>query len=184
MWLRFARDLRYQAPLIIPDLPGHGQSTDSTDLDYSIAAQVKYLAEFMRALSITRAHIIGNSMGGAVALGLAAAAPQQVASLILISAVGTGMYDTKLMERVARMGRNPLVAIESEADVKNMLRFAMVKPPYLPGILLSALSRARIAKNRINEKVAANIDRDMDQTAKLAQITVPSLIIWGDQDQV
>ena len=94
---------------VIPDLPGHGQSTDSVDLDYSIAAQVKYLAELMRALSMTRAHIIGNSMGGAVALGLAAAAPQQVASLILISAGGTGMYDTKLMEHVARMGRKPQV---------------------------------------------------------------------------
>ena len=183
-WLRFARDLRCQAPLIIPDLPGHGQSTDSVDLDYSIAAQVKYLAQFMQALSITRAHLIGNSMGGAVGLGLAAAAPQQVASLILISAVGSGRYDTKLMEHVARIGRNLLVTIESEADFKNMLRFGMVKPPYLPGILLSALTRARMAKNRINEKVAADIDRDMDQTAKLAQITVPSLIIWGDQDQI
>ena len=60
-WLRFARDLRCEAPIIIPDLPGHGQSTDSIDLDYSITAQVKYMTEFMRALSITRAHIIGNS---------------------------------------------------------------------------------------------------------------------------
>ena len=183
-WLRFARDLQCQAALIIPDLPGHGQSTGRVDLDYSIAAQVKYLAEFMRALSITRAHIIGNSMGGAVALGLAAAAPQQVASLILISAAGTGMYDAKLMEHVARLGRNPLVTIENESDFKNMLRFGMVKPPYLPGILLSALTRARIAHNRINEKVAADIGTDMDQSANLAQITLPSLIIWGDQDQV
>ncbi len=183
-WLRFARYLRCQAALIIPDLPGHGQSTDNIDLDYSIAAQVTYLAEFMQALSITRAHLIGNSMGGAVALGLAATAPQQVVSLTLISAAGTGGYDKQLIEHVARIGRNPLVTIESEADFKNMLHFGMVKPPYLPGILLSALTRARIVKNRINEKVAADIARDLDQTANLAQIAVPSLIIWGDRDQV
>ena len=183
-WLRCARNLQCQPALIVPDLPGHGHSTGRVDLDYSIAAQVKYLAEFMQALSISRAHIIGNSMGGAVALGLAAAAPHQVASLVLISAAGAGTYDPKLMEHVARMGRNPLVTIENEADFKNMLRFGMVKPPYIPGLLRSALTRARIAHNRINEKVAADIGRDMDQSDKLAQITVPSLIIWGDQDQV
>ena len=44
---------------------------------------------------------------------------------------------------------------ESESDFKNMLRFGMVNPPYLPGIPLSALTRARIAR-----------------------------IIWGDQAQV
>jgi len=65
-----------------------------------------------------------------------------------------------------------------------MLRFGMVKPPYIPGLLLAALTRARTEKNRINKKVAADINRDRDQTAKLAQITAPSLIIWGDHDQV
>lgn len=115
-WLRFARDLQCDAPLIVPDLPGHGQSTCSLDANYSIDAQVKYLVEFMQSLGITRAHMVGNSMGGAIALALAAEAPQQVASLILIAAAGTGKYAAQLTEHVASMGRNPLVTIASVAD--------------------------------------------------------------------
>lgn len=71
------------------DLPGHGESTKRLqrgDLD-DLAASV---AAFMDALEIDRAHLVGHSMGGAIAVALAQARPARVASLTLIASAGLG----------------------------------------------------------------------------------------------
>jgi len=78
--------------VIVPDLPGFGSST--RDLrDYSFRAHGEYLVELMDALHVPKAQLVGFSMGGGVVLSIADAAPQRVASLVMLSAIGVQEHE-------------------------------------------------------------------------------------------
>lgn len=71
-----------------PDLPGFGWSPPPPDGDYSLTADVEVLSGMLERLHAERGqriHVFGNSMGGAIAVLLAAARPDLVATLTLIS---------------------------------------------------------------------------------------------------
>ena len=87
-------DFRRLAPLlaahyrvIAVDLPGFGHSTHDIP-DYSIRAHAHYVLQLMDKLNVPRAHFVGFSMGGGVILALADLAPERVASLTMLSALG------------------------------------------------------------------------------------------------
>jgi pimeloyl-ACP methyl ester carboxylesterase/membrane protein DedA with SNARE-associated domain len=80
--------------VLVPDLPGFGRSEPSLP-DYSTRAHAAYLERLLDALGIESAHVVGFSMGGAVALELAGAAPERLDSLTLLSA--TGVQELELL---------------------------------------------------------------------------------------
>jgi pimeloyl-ACP methyl ester carboxylesterase len=82
--------------VIAPDLPGFGDSTRAVP-DYSVHAHAAYLDAFLAALHEPRAHVVGFSMGGGVAIALAARHPERVASLTLLS--GLGVQEQELFGR-------------------------------------------------------------------------------------
>lgn len=82
-----APELKEQYRIIAPDLPGFGNSTHAIP-DYSFRAHAHYVLELLDKLKIQRAHFVGYSMGGGVALSVADIAPQRVASLTMLSAIG------------------------------------------------------------------------------------------------
>jgi len=73
--------------LVAPDLPGFGASTHDVP-DYSVRAHAHYVLQMLDTLEIDRAHFVGFSMGGGVALELYDLAPERVDSLTLLSAIG------------------------------------------------------------------------------------------------
>jgi len=73
--------------VIAMDLPGFGDSSRDID-DHSMLAHSRRVLALMDQLDIARAHVVGWSNGGGVALHLAAAAKDRLASLTLLSAVG------------------------------------------------------------------------------------------------
>lgn len=84
---RIAPMLEASHRLIIPDLPGFGASTREIP-DYSFRAHAHYLIELLDELKIERAHFLGFSMGGGVVLNLHDIAPQRVASVTMLAAIG------------------------------------------------------------------------------------------------
>ncbi|MDH3744127.1 MAG: alpha/beta fold hydrolase [Acidobacteriota bacterium] len=73
--------------VLAPDLPGFG-SSEKTVPDYSIAAHAEATAAMLDRLGIEEVHVLGFSMGGGVALELAARYPERVRSLTLLSSIG------------------------------------------------------------------------------------------------
>jgi len=73
--------------VIVPDLPGFGESRAELP-DYSIRAHADYVEQLLDHCGIARAHVVGFSMGGGVALELYNRAPQRVASLTLLASIG------------------------------------------------------------------------------------------------
>ncbi|MEM1449273.1 MAG: alpha/beta fold hydrolase [Planctomycetota bacterium] len=73
--------------LVAPDLPGFGLSTRKV-ADYSVRAHAAYTLRLMDELGVERAHLLGFSMGGGVALEIADAAPERVRSITMLAALG------------------------------------------------------------------------------------------------
>ncbi|MEO5822229.1 MAG: alpha/beta hydrolase [Vicinamibacteraceae bacterium] len=82
--------------VIAPDLPGFGGSTRNVP-DYSVDAHAAYVEALLDSLAVPRAHVVGFSMGGGVAIALAARHPERVASLTLLS--GLGVQEQELFGR-------------------------------------------------------------------------------------
>ena len=73
--------------VVVPDLPGFGSSTRALP-DYSSRAHALYVRQLLDCLGVQRVHVLGYSMGGGVALSFADLAPERLASLTMLSAVG------------------------------------------------------------------------------------------------
>ncbi|HVS64444.1 MAG TPA: alpha/beta fold hydrolase [Thermoanaerobaculia bacterium] len=84
---RLARELAQSRRVLAPDLPGFGASSREIP-DYSIVAHARYVRAWLQELGIERAHLLGFSMGGGVALHLWEMDPDLVASLSLVSSIG------------------------------------------------------------------------------------------------
>jgi pimeloyl-ACP methyl ester carboxylesterase len=78
--------------VIVPDLPGFGASADDLP-DYSFRAHGEYLIELLDALHIARAQFVGFSMGGGAVLSITDLAPQRVASIVMLSAIGVQEHE-------------------------------------------------------------------------------------------
>lgn len=79
--------LKGKRRMIVPDLPGFGNSTHEI-ADYSIRAHAIYLEELLDQLGIEKVHLVAHSMGGGVVLNLAQMEPQRVASITMVSGIG------------------------------------------------------------------------------------------------
>jgi pimeloyl-ACP methyl ester carboxylesterase len=87
MWAEHLQPLADESYRVIaPDLPGFGEAVPEGILD-----PWGDVLETMDALGIERATLVGNSFGGAVALGVAVAAPERVAAVVLVSAPPPGL---------------------------------------------------------------------------------------------
>ncbi len=77
---------------VAPDLPGFGASERAVP-DYSVRANAQVLLQLMDHLGAARAHLVTHSLGGGVALEMADQAPDRVASITLIAAIGAQEYE-------------------------------------------------------------------------------------------
>lgn len=100
------------APVLLYDLRGHGRS-ERPDHGYGVAEQVADLAAVLDACGADRpVHLVGNSMGGLLALAFALAHPERVASLVLVDAhVSDGAFGAQMAATLRLQGEQRDAAI-------------------------------------------------------------------------
>jgi pimeloyl-ACP methyl ester carboxylesterase len=181
----FTRVARYLTPhyrVIAPDLVGFGESSHRSDVDYHYAAQAERLHGFTQALGLARFDLGGNSMGGGIAMSLAAQHPQEVASLWLIDCAGIAAAPpSELARLVTTTGANPLI-VTRESDFPAFLKFVMSDPPYIPDSVMNVMARERMANEPLERQVFQQIARDSVDAA-VRGLRTPALIVWGDEDR-
>ncbi|MDN7906747.1 alpha/beta fold hydrolase [Burkholderia diffusa] len=94
--------------VIAPDMAGFGETERPRDYVYSMDHWVDHALGVLDALGVERAHVIGNSFGGALALALAIRAPERVGRLVLMGAAGTRFTLTEGLDAV--WGYTPSIA--------------------------------------------------------------------------
>jgi len=142
------------------DLPGFGASHRDARLILDEApAQV---AALLGDLGIERAHVMGHSMGGLVAGGLAADHPDRVDRLVLVDA-GFLSLDPTLRHRIT-------------GPLKTLL---WTSPTILPTLLRDVARSGPVRMARATAEVLRK-----DWSDKLPAITAPTLVVWGEHDRV
>jgi pimeloyl-ACP methyl ester carboxylesterase len=161
---------------------GFGESTHSRGVDYRYAAQAQRLHAFTQALGLARLDLGGNSMGGGIAMSFAAQHRDEVASLWLIDCAGIAAAPPSELARIiTTTGSNPLM-IAKESDYPAFVRFVMSDPPWIPGSVMDALARERIANQDLEREVFAQIATDSVDAA-VKGLPTPTLIVWGAEDR-
>jgi 3-oxoadipate enol-lactonase len=85
IWYGWVPRMAQQFRLLRPDLPGFGHSTAPRDFEWSLPNCAKVVANFLDAVGVPSAHIIGAKTGGAIAMQFAATYPQRTRTLAVAS---------------------------------------------------------------------------------------------------
>lgn len=189
-WEPWAKRLGQRYRIVRFDLPGHGLTGPSPAKLYGAVAFVDVVEKVRAKLGIEHMVLAGNSMGGGVAWHYALAYPEHLDGLILVDASGQpepGNSSPPLAFRVARMPviRNLATMITPRSLIADSLPAAYSDPKLATDKAIDLYwELLRYPGNR-----EATIDRfatapDYATDAKLARITTPTLILWGDEDQL
>lgn len=114
-WQSLARLLAERYHVTALDLRNHGSSPHSPIMDYAHMA-----ADVSECLQGRRAHVIGHSMGGKVAMRLACTAPDSVKSLTVID-IAPRAYPARWQAEFAAMQRLPVERLRSRAEAEELL---------------------------------------------------------------
>ena len=181
---RIARFLTPHYHLIIPDLPGFGDASRDSKINYRIIDQADRLCEFLNVLGLKRVHLGGNSMGGFIACQFAAERPERVASLWLLDAAGTEpAYESDLLKHYLTTGELPML-LRSAGDFKKLMQMTTHKPPFLPYSMRSTLARRSVADFDLHSEIMRQVTVSPLLETQFEVIDTPALIVWGDEDQV
>ena len=151
-WYRLAARLEGHYRLVIPDLPGWGESQRLRDADYGYAAQAANVAAFIRQVSDQPVVLLGHSMGGGIAAVVAARYPREVARVGLLDASGVRFKDNQFGIDVLA-GKNPF-GVTDEASLEHYLGILFHDAKARPPIPWPA-SRALIAHRRSRWRIRA-----------------------------
>jgi pimeloyl-ACP methyl ester carboxylesterase len=86
--------------VLAPDMVGFGFSERPANIEYGIQTWADQVVGLMDTLELPKAHLVGNSFGGAIALRIAAQHPDRVGRLVLMGSMGVPFPITEGLERV------------------------------------------------------------------------------------
>ncbi len=180
--------------VITPDLLGSGLS-DKPDIAYSPDQMVESLRSFMQALDISSATLVGNSMGGGLAIGMALTHPERVDRLVLIDGLPNRVrerlssplmrraIDTRMPGWLARLGNWLVGGATTEAVLKEIVYDHRLLTP-------AVLDRSN--RNRTRPGLIAPLMTIRDNlplweagfAKRLHEVAKPTLIFWGEHDRL
>ena len=163
--------------VIAIDLLGYGHS-DKPIMRYTVANFAASLQSFMKALKISRASLVGNSLGGWIALEFAIRHPQMVDKLVLVDAAGLA---PQVALKFPPHGLQPL----SILNVRQFFDFMQANKEFL-AVDLGPNAFERHLENGDSYTIASSVAEMATgkefEDAKLGKVKASTLIIWGRDD--
>jgi pyruvate dehydrogenase E2 component (dihydrolipoamide acetyltransferase) len=166
------------------DLPGHGGSTkELADQRADVGMLAGAVLDFMDAKGIGKAHLVGHSLGGAIALDLALNHTDRVRSVTAICSAGLGAeinmaYIDGFMAAKRRKQLQPVLemlvadpGMVSREMIEDVLKF-------------KRLDGVETALNRIIEGSFAGGRQAVQLTGRVGELNVPVQVVWGRQDRI
>ena len=188
-WNEVAHLLGNRYHLIIPDLPGHGDSSPNPDNKYSFAEMTLVLEDFLDKLHIRHFYLAGHSMGGGIAIQMTMSREPQIDGLILIDSAGKYRDNTSPVMQQILAGDSPL-RIAKPGDGEKVAEIAMALPPFIPAKVMHDFECKQLQRTAVYDKVMSdmlNSTRKMDPgffDIPLKMFHKPALVIWGDKDSI
>lgn len=162
--------------VIIVDLPGYGRSAKPEHAGYTIAEQERAVVGVLRQLGIGLADVAGWSMGGWIAMKIAADHPERVRRLVLFDSAGMDFelpYDPSVFTPKDVPGVERLLA-RLTPNARRMPRF----------VIKDLLRRTRPTRWVMRRSVDSMLSgRDLMQY-RLEEVRQPTMIFWGEEDRL
>ena len=183
-WLALAKYIANDFHLVIPDLPGHGDSSFDLSQTYSLDTQTGQFNAFAEALGLEHFHLMGNSMGGGITGLYAGTYPDKLLSAILLNPAGIVEYRSDYQQRLDN-GENPLL-VNSVADLDFLFEYAVAEKITIHWPFDQVMVDNAIEKRPVMSKVFADLTADPTYSIKSAvkNITAPTLVVWGKLDRI
>lgn len=183
-WHRNIGPLSQRFHVLAPDIVGFGDTARPENVVYSLRTWTDHVWAFLDAHGITTTSIVGNSLGGRIALQMATDQPERINKMVLMGSPGVGMTLTE--------GLAALRAYEPSHDaMRSLLRnFFAVDPALITDELVEIRYQASIADGAFEAYQAMFFDprhrgSELGITEdEVRAITTPSLLIHGREDKV
>jgi pimeloyl-ACP methyl ester carboxylesterase len=195
-WRHVMPALAQHTTVIAPDLPGHGRSEKGRG-DYSLGGLASALRDLLLSLGHDRVTIVGQSLGGGVAMQFAYQYPDRCERLVLVSSGGLGPEVHMLLRALSFPGAEYLLALGCAEPVRNagnavanfFGRFGLRPQPAVDEMWRAYSSLAdgatRQAFVRTLRSVVDVSGQCVSATDRLYLTSVmPTLLIWGDADRI
>lgn len=158
------------------DLLGYGDSARPANATYSIPEEAQYVEEFMSQHGLQMVSLVGWSMGGWVAMRVALDAPRRIRNLVLCDAAGIRFQPEFTPEDL-----EPTTI----PAVQRLYRLLMPQPAEVPNFLARDMIRRFTRLNWVVDRSARSMFTGADLLdGKLADLKMPTLIIWGKEDHL
>jgi 2-hydroxymuconate-semialdehyde hydrolase len=170
--------------VLAPDIVGFGATERPDDIIYSLRTWTDHVWAFLDAHGIERAAIVGNSLGGRIALQMATDSPDRITKMVLMGAPGVGMTPTE--------GLAALRAYQPSHDaMRDLLRnYFAVDPTMITDDLVAIRYEASVANGAYDAYRAMFFDprhagSELGITAaQVRAIATPALLVHGREDKV
>ncbi len=196
-WARVMPALARSHRVYAPSFPGFGYS-DKPKADYSPAFFTDFMLDFLDALAIERAALVGNSLGGLVVLRLALANPARFTALGLVDSSGLGREVSLALRLLTLPGYGNLAVAWNKTRVGaaqwalGMAALLFARPTRVPAEWLALEYRmARLPgfmeatraalKSGLNMRGQRYREILLDE---LPRLPMPVLVVWGERDRV
>ncbi|MGW0190892.1 alpha/beta fold hydrolase [Streptomyces sp. NPDC003362] len=185
-------ELAKEYRIIVPDLPGYGRSSKGIDLADPFGSLAAGIRGLLDELGLDKAHLVGNSYGGACALRLALDTPDRVDRMVLMGPGGIGTT-----RALPTPGLNSLLNYytgdgPSRHKLEKFIRqFLVFNAADVPDSVIDARYRdsldPEVVANpplRRPKSLGALWKMDFTRDARLSRLPVPTLVLWGAEDKV
>ncbi len=195
-WVPVMPLLAERFTVIAPDLLGHGESAKPRG-DYSLGAYASGIRDLLGVLGHERATVVGHSLGGGIAMQFAYQFPQMAERLVLVASGGLGKEVTPLLRALTVPGSEYVLPFVLRRELHDVLgvagravgRFGVRADPFLTEVwqAWARLTDVR-AQRAFIHTIRAVIDIAGQRVSARDRLylahEVPTMVIWGDRDQV
>lgn len=180
-WWRTLPALADRMRVLAPDLIGFGATVTATDTEYGIKEWGAHVVRILDALGVEAAYLVGNSLGGWIALQLAADHPDRVLGVV---SMGTGGAPSTA---ATAAHATPDISLDG---MRRGLGSFVTDPSLVPDAMVHARQRVAefdVSSGRLSDVIGA---RERDRTAVpltrevLARVQAPTLLVHGLQDVI
>jgi pyruvate dehydrogenase E2 component (dihydrolipoamide acetyltransferase) len=181
-WMFNHQDLAINHSVYALDLPGHGSSSKQVG-EGTLAGLAEVLGGFLDSIGVSKAHLVGHSMGGAVAAIFALKHPERCLSLTLIASAGLGAeIDGDYIRGFVSAGRRNDLRPQLEklfADSRLITRQLVddtLKYKRLDGVESSLRT--------ITSQFCPSDRQVVVLREQISQLSMPVLVVWGAEDRI
>ena len=163
--------------VLVPELPGHGRSVHPGDVSLTPDLLLDAMTTALESAVVEPSIVIGNSLGGAVALDFAVRHPDRVRGLVLVSPAGARLPEDEWKELAASFD------LKDRTTARAFLDRIYHRPPWF--IALVAHEFPDVMRRRaVRELLASATHEDSANIEDLGALRMPVLLLWGRSDRL